>query len=76
VANTANNQVSKWIVLPSNYVGSEWFMQSIFHDGMAIMGHLGQAVLFITFTTNPNWVKIQDELLPGQTAMDCPNLVA
>jgi hypothetical protein len=57
-------------------VGSEWFMQSIFHDGMAIMGHLGWAVLFITFTANLNWVKIQDELLPGQTAMDCPDLVA
>jgi hypothetical protein len=57
-------------------VGSEQFMQSIFHDSMAIMGHLGRAVLFITFTANLNWVKIQDELLPNQTAMDYPDLVA
>ena len=76
VADAASDQVGKRIVLPSNYVGSERFMQSIFHDGMAITGHFGRPVLFITFTANPNWVEIQDALLPGQTVMDRPDLVA
>jgi hypothetical protein len=31
--------------------------------------------LFITVTANPKWPEIKQELLPGQTASDCPDLV-
>ena len=32
--------------------------------------------LFITMTCNPNWPEIQNNLLPGQKAKECPDLVA
>jgi hypothetical protein len=32
--------------------------------------------LFVTFTTNPNWREIQENLAPGQTYVDRPDLVA
>jgi hypothetical protein len=32
--------------------------------------------LFVTFTTNPNWKEIQENLAPGQTYVDRPDLVA
>ncbi|NBO94141.1 MAG: hypothetical protein EBV06_17800, partial [Planctomycetia bacterium] len=37
---------------------------------------LGNPLLFITFTCNPNWDEIVSLLLPGQTAMDNAELTA
>jgi len=42
---------------------------------MAIVRYFGKSTLFITFTANPNWKEIQDELLPHQSATDRPDLV-
>ena len=43
---------------------------------MAIIRKYGRPSIFITFTANPRWDEITRELLPGQTAIDRPNLVA
>ncbi|CEG83126.1 hypothetical protein RMATCC62417_17098 [Rhizopus microsporus] len=43
---------------------------------MAIVRHFGKPSLFITFTANPKWTEITDELLPGQVAFDRPDLIA
>lgn len=64
------------IVLPSGHVGSARYMQSLFHDAMAIVQYKGPPTLFITFTANPNWEEITRELFPGQTVQDRPDLVA
>ena len=39
---------------------------------MVLVCHFGKPSLFIMFTANPKWAEIQDELLPGQTAIDSP----
>jgi len=44
-------------------------------DALAINRHFHGADLFITITANPNWPDVTWELLPGQTASDCPDLV-
>jgi hypothetical protein len=36
----------------------------------------GKADIFTTMTCNPKWKEIADNLLPGQTASDRPDLVA
>ena len=51
-------------------------MQQLFQDSMAIVRHFGRPTLFITFTANPKWEEITRELLPGQTSIDRPDLVA
>ena len=43
---------------------------------MVIVRQFGRPTVFITFTTNPKWKAIVDELLPAQTAMDRPDLIA
>ena len=43
---------------------------------MGIVHHYGKPDLFITFTCNPRWKEITDELLENQTASDRPDLVA
>lgn len=64
------------MILPSSYTGGDRFMQQLFQDSMAIVRHFGRPTLFITFTANPKWKEIVQELLPGQSAIDQPDLVA
>lgn len=55
----STSKKSKIIVLPSSFVGGKRFMDSFYFDGMSIFVALGFPDLFITFTCNPNWQKIQ-----------------
>ena len=43
---------------------------------MPIVRKLGKPTLFVTFTCNPNWEEIQNELRDGQTAVDRPDVVS
>jgi hypothetical protein len=73
---SAADDMGQRVVLPSSYIGGDRFMQTKSQDAMALVGHFGRPTFFITFTANPNWKDIQQELLPGQTALDRPDLVA
>jgi hypothetical protein len=66
----------KRVVLPSSYIGGDRFMHTKSQDAMALIGYFGRPTFFITFTANPKWKEIQEELLPGQTAIDRPDLMA
>jgi len=68
--------IGKRTILPSSYTGGDRFMQQPFQDSMAIVRHFGSPTLFITFTANPKWEEILRELLPGQSAVDQPDIVA
>jgi hypothetical protein len=45
--------------LPSTFVGGKRYIKQLYFDGIAICGSLGFQDLFLTFTCNPNWPKIQ-----------------
>ena len=68
--------LGKRTVLPSSFLGGDRFMQQLFQDSIAIVQFFGKPTLFITFTANPQWKEIQDELLGDQTATDRPDLIA
>ena len=59
----------------STYVGSPRALKENFEDAMAIIKKYGKPDLFITFTCNPKWREITENLFPGQTANDRPDLV-
>ena len=63
-------------ILPSSYVGGPRHMQQRFQDSMAIARYFRQVDIFLTMTTNPQWLEITHELLPGQTAYERPELVS
>ena len=63
------------IILPSSSTHGDRYMQQLYQDSMAIVRHFGCPTLFITFTANPKWQEIVDKLLPGQTAVERPDLV-
>jgi hypothetical protein len=77
------------IILPSSFSGGERCMNQRFQDSMAICRKFRKPDIFLTMTANPQWPKIQDNLLwevppqPGaqhqrrkQRACDRPDIVA
>ena len=77
-AATANGQAppAAKIVIPSSLYGSSNFLREQTFNGLCLTRKLGNPLLFITFTCNPNWDEIVSLLLPGQTAMDNAELTA
>ena len=47
-----------------------------FLDAMAIVSKYGKPSYFVTFTCNPTWREITENLGVGQTASDRPDLIA
>jgi len=50
-------------------------MRRRYIDDMALVQKFGRPDLFITMTCNPEWIEIQQALLPGQLPQDMPDLV-
>ncbi|XP_065678211.1 uncharacterized protein LOC124818131 [Hydra vulgaris] len=74
-ANDLNVKPGRVVILPSSYVGSPRALKENFEDAMAVIKKYGKPDLFITFTCNPKWREIVENLNPGQTANDRPDLV-
>lgn len=76
VAANETRLAGRFCVLPSSHQGSPRNMFQKFQDGMAIVRKKGTADFFITMTTNPKWREITENLKPGESAKDRPDLVA
>eukprot|EP00794_Sanderia_malayensis_P017121 gene17121-biopygen14740 len=61
-----DTHVGQVIILPSTFSGSERSMQQNYQDAMTIVRKHGKPDIFLTFTANPNWQEILDNLLPNQ----------
>ncbi|OWY92737.1 Helitron helicase [Phytophthora megakarya] len=70
------NDVGRRLILPPCFTGGPRYMCQQFMDAMAIVRELGAPNLFITYTCNPKWVEIKENLRPGQTAADRPDILA
>ena len=75
---TTPSSVGKRIVLPSSFTGSPRYMIQNYQDAMAICRWAGYPDLFIIFTCNPKWPKIETflSLIPGQRPEDRPDIIA
>lgn len=69
------SQIGQRVILPASYRGGPRDMYQRYLDGMAIARHFKKIDIFLTMTANPTWLEITRELLPGQTAIDRPDLV-
>ena len=73
--NTSLEDIGRRVILPSSYIGSPRFMVQKYQDAMAIVREFGKPDLFITFTCDPKWDEIQNELLEHQKANDRPDII-
>lgn len=69
-------RIGKPVVLPASFSGGPRNMIQHYQDAMAIVCAHGKPDLFITFTCNPRWDEIQENLMQGQHATDRPDIVA
>jgi hypothetical protein len=67
--------IGKIIILPASFTGGPRQMMQLFQDAMAVVRCFGKPDLFITFTCNPNWIEILNELRPGEVPNDRPDLL-
>ena len=51
-------------------------MTQLLQDAMAICRHFYKPDLFLTMTANPKWPEIIYSLFPGQTAIDCSDIIS
>ena len=51
-------------------------MKQLYQDTIALSNKFGRPDLFTTFTCNPSWKEITENLLPGKNFIDCPDLIA
>jgi hypothetical protein len=74
----ANEQslAGKRIILPATFTGGPRYMYKNFQNAMAIVRKFGKPFLFITFTTNPQWREILENLRPGDKAHHRTDLIA
>ena len=73
---TNGSSVGRKLVLPSSFTGSPINMNQLYQDAMAIVRRYGKPDLFITFTCNPKWSEITNNLLNGQGPSDRPDLIS
>ena len=64
------------VILPSSFEGSERIMYQHYQDAMTIVTKHGKPDIFLTFTANPKWLEILENLLPHQSASDRPDLTS
>jgi hypothetical protein len=75
---TNTEQVGRRIVLPSSHTGSPRYMQQNLQDAMAVCRWVGYPNLFVTFTCNAKWSKIQymiDESKVKQKSADQSDII-
>lgn len=68
--------IGKPYILPSSFTGGPRYQQQGYQDSMALVRKLGKPDLFVTFTCNPTWPEIKNELGNGEQANDRPDLIA
>jgi len=70
------SELGQLCILPSTFTGGPRYMHARTQDAMTYVRHYGRPDLFITFTCNPKWTEIQEQLLPGQSAIHRHDVVA
>ena len=68
--------IGQLVILPSTFTGGPRYMHERTQDAMMYLRSYGRPDLFVTFTCNPNWKEIQEELLPGQQPHHRHDLIA
>lgn len=64
------------VILPSSFTGGPRYMHQRTQDAFCYVRKYGRPDLFITFTTNPKWDEITNELFTGQLASDRHDVVS
>ena len=68
--------IGKMVILPSTFTDSPRYLQQKYQDAIAMVREFGKPDLFITFTCNPKWKEITDNIPEYQLVENRPDIVA
>ena len=68
--------LGKLVILPSQFEGGPRHMMQLYKDSMAIVLKYGKPTLFITFTCNPDWREVKENLFPKQKSWQRADLIS
>ena len=68
--NAEQVNLGKLVILPSSFVDSPRYLQQKYQDAIAMVREFGNPDLFITFTCNPNWKEITENIPEYQSKQD------
>ncbi|GFT32792.1 hypothetical protein TNCV_2815021 [Trichonephila clavipes] len=74
--NIRPNHIDKIVILPSTFVNSPRYLQEYTQDAFTYVRTYGRPDLFVTFTCNPSWQDVTQELMSGQKATNQHDIVA
>ena len=72
---TEKVNIGKMIIFSSSFTDSPRYLQEKYQDTIAIVRQFGKQDLFITFTCNPKWLKITENIPKYQSVEHRPDLV-
>jgi hypothetical protein len=72
---TSGAQAGERTVLCKSFIGGPHDRRKRYMDAMALVRKYGKPGIFLTMTCNPNWDEITQNLYPGQSVQDRPDLV-
>ncbi|KIH60924.1 hypothetical protein ANCDUO_08810 [Ancylostoma duodenale] len=70
------SNIGRMVILPATFTGSPRHMHEYAQDAMLYVRTCGRPDLFITFTCNPEWIEIKEELTNGKVPSDRHDLIA
>lgn len=70
------SSIGQQIILPSSFTGSPRYMHEKTQDAMTYVRTFGRPDLFITFTCNPEWPEIKNELFRNQKSFDRHDIIS
>lgn len=70
------SQLGQMVILPSSFTGGPRYMHERIQDALTYVRHGGCPDLFITFTCNPQWDEIKENLFRGQRSYDRHDIIA
>ena len=74
-AQSFSDKVGKRIILPATFVGGPRYMHKLYLNAMAIIREFGKPSFFITFTCNPKWPDMTENIPKFLKATDRPDIV-
>jgi hypothetical protein len=61
--------------LPDSVHGSQRCLSALIKNALVLVLECGCPHVFLSLTCNPEWLEIQSQLINGQTAFNCPDVI-
>lgn len=75
-ANIQAANIGQCVILPSTFTGSPRYMHEKSQDALTYVRNYGKPDLFVTFTCNPEWLEIKNELFPRQSSFHRHDIIS